>query len=65
MKILVYTTCGLNISKTPPEAAKVATLIKFFNVEKPMHVSLIKILRSNFFQLCLTLMSTAVCPLAR
>ena len=27
-----------------------------------MHVTLIKILRYNFFQLCLTHMSTAVCP---
>ena len=33
-KILVCTTCGLNIFKNPPEAVKVATLVKFFNVEK-------------------------------
>ena len=31
---LVCTTCGLNISKYPPEAAKVATSVNFFNVEK-------------------------------
>ena len=34
MKILVCTTCVLNVLKYPPEAAKVATLVKFFNVEK-------------------------------
>ena len=33
-KILVCTTCGLNISKNSPEASKVATSVKFFNVEK-------------------------------
>ena len=33
-KILVCTTCGLNIFKNPPEAAKVATLVNFFNVGK-------------------------------
>ena len=34
-------------------------------LEKTMHVTLIKILRYNFFQLCLTHMSTAVCPSPR
>ena len=34
-------------------------------LKKPRHASLIKDLRYNFFQLCLTLMSTAVCPSAR
>ena len=33
-KILVFITCGLNVYKYPPEAAKVATSVKFFNVEK-------------------------------
>jgi hypothetical protein len=33
-KILVCITCGLNVFKNPPEAAKVATSVKFFNVEK-------------------------------
>jgi hypothetical protein len=33
-KILICITCGLNISKNPPEAAKVVTLVNFFNVEK-------------------------------
>ena len=33
-RILVCTTCGLNIFKNPPEAVKVATWVKFFNVEK-------------------------------
>ena len=33
-KILVCTTCGLNIFLNPPEAAQVATLVKFFNVGK-------------------------------
>ena len=64
-KILVCTTSGLNVLKNPPEAAKVATLVKFFNVKKPRHVSLIKILRYNFFQMCLTHMSTAKCVLQR
>ena len=31
---MICTTCGLKILKNPPEAAKVATLVKFFNVEK-------------------------------
>ena len=34
VKILVCTTCGLNILKNPPEAVKVATLVNFFNAEK-------------------------------
>ena len=33
-KILVCTTCRLNIFWNPPEAANVATSVKFFNVEK-------------------------------
>ena len=33
-KILVCSTCRLNIFLNPPEAAKVATSVKFFNVEK-------------------------------
>ena len=33
-KILICTTYRVNIWKIPPEAAKVSTLIKFFNVEK-------------------------------
>ena len=33
-------------------------------LKKTRHVSLIKTLRYNIFQLCLTLMSTAVCPSA-
>ena len=33
-KILVCITCGLNVLKNPPEAAKVATSVKFLNVEK-------------------------------
>ena len=33
-KILVCTTCGLNIFLNPPKAVKVATLVKVFNVEK-------------------------------
>ena len=48
-KILVCTTWWLNISKNLPEAAQVATLVKFFNVKKPRHVFLIKILRYIFF----------------
>ena len=48
-KILVCITCVLNVLRSPPEAAKVATSVKFFNVEKPRHVSLIKIFRYNFF----------------
>ena len=53
-KILVCATCKLNILKNPPEAAKVATSVKVFNVgkKKRKHVSLVKILRYNFFQLC-------------
>ena len=34
MKILVCNTCELNVLENQPEAAKVATLVKFFNVEK-------------------------------
>ena len=33
-RILVCTTCELDIFLNPPQAAKVATLVKFFNVEK-------------------------------
>jgi hypothetical protein len=31
---LVCATCTLDILKNPPEAANVATSVKFFNVEK-------------------------------
>ena len=34
MKILVWTTCVLNILENPPEAAKDATLVKIFYVGK-------------------------------
>ena len=34
MKILICTTYKLDIQKNPTEEAKVATLVKFFNVEK-------------------------------
>ena len=33
-KILVCITCGINVLKNPPEAAKIATLVNFFNVGK-------------------------------
>ena len=32
--VKVFKTCRLNVLKIPPEAAKVATSVKFFNVEK-------------------------------
>ena len=44
--------------------AKVSTSVKTFNVEKK-RVTVIKIRKSIFFQICLTSMSTSVCALAR
>ena len=37
-KNIVCTACGVNILKNQPEAAKVATLVKFFNVEKNLGI---------------------------
>ena len=64
-KILVYTTCGLNVFKNPPESPKVATSVNFFNVEKTLACFPHQDFEMHFFQLCLTHMSTAVCPSAR
>ena len=64
-KILVCITCGLNVLKNPPEAAKVATLVNFFNVEKTYACFPHQDFEIQFFQLCLTHMSTAVCPSVR
>ena len=34
MKILIFITFKLDVKKNPPEEAKVATLVRFFKVEK-------------------------------
>ena len=62
MKMVMCTTYKLDNNKNPPEEAKGATFIKFFNVEKNPACTFIKILRYNLVQLYLTLMSTYVCP---
>ena len=49
----------------PLEAAKVVPLLKFFNVGKTCACYPHQYFEIHFFQLCLTLMFTSMCPSAR
>ena len=62
---MVHITYRSNITIYPPGAAKVATLEKFFNVEKPRHVTVFRILRLNLCNLYLTHIATSVCSTAK
>ena len=60
--IFIWRQCIVNIKQIPPEAFKVSTLIKLFDVEKSLACYVFKIWRSNCCNHNFTYIAASVCP---